>query len=248
MRGTRAAYIGPGMELSAHRNAVTTIAIGLEAPFDLRMGTPLGDAAAERVAIIPGGRWHHLTSRGAMTFLYLDDLPAPCRWSALSKDRERVADRIRELAGRLLGDGPETDDTNIVDGLVAILDLPPPDDPPERIAVVARAVAANPDEFARIATAATLAGLSSSRFQRVFTRTVGVAFGRYRQWCRMGRVARAMAAGESLTDAALDAGFSSSAHLSSAFRAMFGIKPSDLVAAGTRFRFDEANEFHAGCS
>ena len=37
-----------------------------------------------------------------------------------------------------------------------------------------------------------------------------------------------------LTVAAHRAGFPSSAHFSTAFRAMFGLRPSDLVAAGLR--------------
>ena len=44
----------------------------------------------------------------------------------------------------------------------------------------------------------------------------------------MGVATRAIVAGESLTAAALDAGFSSSAHFSAAFREMFGMEPSRL--------------------
>ena len=45
---------------------------------------------------------------------------------------------------------------------------------------------------------------------------------------------RALGGGLSLTDAALEAGFSSSAHLSASFRDMFGLAPSTLVALGAR--------------
>jgi AraC-like DNA-binding protein len=45
----------------------------------------------------------------------------------------------------------------------------------------------------------------------------------------MGCAVRSMAAGQSLTDAALIAGFSSSAHFSAAFKEMFGMAPSRLT-------------------
>ncbi|MFN0301661.1 MAG: helix-turn-helix domain-containing protein [Burkholderiales bacterium] len=79
-----------------------------------------------------------------------------------------------------------------------------------------------------------MAGLSSSRFQHVFRDAVGVPFRRYRLWRRMAFVARALGRKTSLTEAAHQAGFSSSAHLSSSFRAMFGSSPSSLLTAGCR--------------
>ena len=51
---------------------------------------------------------------------------------------------------------------------------------------------------------------------------------RYKLWIAMGVAMRAIVPGESLTNAALDAGFSSSAHFSAAFREMFGMEPSRL--------------------
>jgi len=50
----------------------------------------------------------------------------------------------------------------------------------------------------------------------------------------MGAAVHALVAGVSLTAAALDAGFSSSAHFSAAFREMFGLAPSRLARAGLR--------------
>ncbi|UWU88615.1 AraC family transcriptional regulator [Bradyrhizobium yuanmingense] len=74
------------------------------------------------------------------------------------------------------------------------------------------------------------AGLSSSRFLHLFKDVTGVPLRRYRIWSRIGAAARAVAQGQSLTEAAHDAGFSSSAHFSTAFRDMFGMMPSELFA------------------
>jgi methylphosphotriester-DNA--protein-cysteine methyltransferase len=48
----------------------------------------------------------------------------------------------------------------------------------------------------------------------------------------MGVALRSMAKGASLTDAAYEGGFGSSAHFSSAFREMFGMEPSRLARLG----------------
>ena len=57
----------------------------------------------------------------------------------------------------------------------------------------------------------------------------------------MAAVARVIADGRSLTHAAHEAGFASSAHLSTAFRAMFGLAPSSLLAAGAVIRNVDAS-------
>jgi AraC-like DNA-binding protein len=70
--------------------------------------------------------------------------------------------------------------------------------------------------------------LSPTRLVHLFKEQTGVPIRRFRQWNRMKAVASFIAAGDTLTTAALNAGFSDSAHFSRAFRNMFGIKPSLL--------------------
>jgi AraC-like DNA-binding protein len=66
----------------------------------------------------------------------------------------------------------------------------------------------------------------------------GVSFRRYRIWRRMAFVALNLSGGRTLTDAAHAAGFASSAHLSFAFKKMFGLAPSALLKAGVAFDLD----------
>ncbi|HKQ16201.1 MAG TPA: helix-turn-helix domain-containing protein [Steroidobacteraceae bacterium] len=51
----------------------------------------------------------------------------------------------------------------------------------------------------------------------------------YKLWVAMGAAVRSLQRGANLTQASLDAGFSSPAHFSSAYRQMFGMEPSRLV-------------------
>ena len=55
----------------------------------------------------------------------------------------------------------------------------------------------------------------------------------------MAVMMRALHDGNTLTQAAMIAGFASSAHLSSTFRRMFGIAPSDVLALGATIDLSE---------
>lgn len=73
------------------------------------------------------------------------------------------------------------------------------------------------------------ARLSPSRLMALAREQLGVSLRGYRRWLRAFHVARAYAAGASLTSAAHAAGFASSAHLSAAVREHFGIRPSHVL-------------------
>jgi AraC-like DNA-binding protein len=93
-----------------------------------------------------------------------------------------------------------------------------------------RTLERDPDAFTDVDALAKQVRLSASRLQHVFSARVGLPFRRYRLWRRMTAAARILAAGGTLTRAAHGAGFASSAHLSTAFKSMFGLTPSALLA------------------
>jgi AraC-like DNA-binding protein len=62
----------------------------------------------------------------------------------------------------------------------------------------------------------------------------------------MAAVMRSVASGCSLTQAAHAAGFSSSAHLSTTFKRMFGLTASDLLSLGAVIDVSEDNVLSAG--
>lgn len=82
----------------------------------------------------------------------------------------------------------------------------------------------------RLRAVAAAVGRSPEGFSRVFNDEVGMSVPAYIRWARLRFVARSLARGLTLTDAAQDAGFSDSAHLSRVFRDTFGARPSDLAA------------------
>jgi len=70
--------------------------------------------------------------------------------------------------------------------------------------------------------------LSASRFAHLFKQEVGVPVRRYVLWQKMRRALDLAMAGESLTSAALTAGFADSAHLSRTVRSIQGVAPEFL--------------------
>jgi len=110
-----------------------------------------------------------------------------------------------------------------------------------RIAGAVRLLEARPQDYPRIQDLAVRAGLSASRLQALLTPAVGMPFRRYRLWRRMAVVMRTLAAGGTLTDAAHEAGFAGSSHLSATFRAMFGLMPSRRLELGVEIVFGDAD-------
>lgn len=71
--------------------------------------------------------------------------------------------------------------------------------------------------------------LSPSRFNHLFSAEAGVSFRSYRVWTQVRRALAAYRPDGNLTDAALDAAFSDSAHFSRMFRSTFGMTPSSVL-------------------
>ena len=80
-----------------------------------------------------------------------------------------------------------------------------------------------------LAQAAAAAHLSPSRFRHLFVAQTGVSFRAYLLWARVNAAMGAGMGGQSWTEAAQEAGFADSAHLSRTCRRMFGIAPAMLL-------------------
>jgi AraC family transcriptional regulator len=97
-----------------------------------------------------------------------------------------------------------------------------------RIDVALTFLRESPQLYGSIESLAEKVHLSPSRFAHVFKAAVGVPVRRYVLWMKLRRALDLAIAGDSLTTAALTAGFADSAHLSRTVRAMMGIAPEYL--------------------
>ena len=240
--GARALYLGPAFGLSPHRNAVPVLCAGVDRTFEVARDPrrPRAGYEERRTVLVPANTLHHLRAGpGPMAFLYVDAqsedfrrlrasaAAATERYAhALAGEAAYVAALQRLAAGRPWREASEE--------IAGALGLVVPDGGDARVTAALRRLAEAPAEPNTLASVSAHVRLSPSRFLHLFKAATGVPFRRYRLWTRMGAAVRALAAGARLTDAALDAGFSSSAHFSAAFREMFGMAPSRLVRAGLR--------------
>lgn len=103
-----------------------------------------------------------------------------------------------------------------------------PETPDPRIHKVVEWVAGAIEGPISLSDAAAVSCLSASRLRHLFVEQTGLPFKVYVLWVRLKRAVDAFAAGAPLTQAAHDAGFSDSAHLSRTFRRMFGVAPTSL--------------------
>lgn len=230
LHGARAAYVGPALNLNPHRNAVAVVALALDAPFDLALLDEggAGAFAAHMTALIAPGALHHLKARGPMAFLYLD---------ALSDDHRLLSARVLASPFPLLRE--PIPQRRIVPFLCDRLGLPHRATPDARIAELLHNVEKDPAALTDFAAHARSIGLSTSHARELLRKSVGIPFRRYRLWRRMALVARELSAGRSLTEAAYAAGFASSAHLSTTFKAMFGLTPSAFLSFGISFDLED---------
>lgn len=246
--GARALYLGPAMGLTPHRNAVGVLAIGIDGPFALAHDPhdPAAGVRACRSAVIAPNTLHHLSARGRMGFLYVDaasaDLQRMRSLAQVQTPRAAFELTVAEDLVRVLRALAE----DCIGWEVARLELEqrilskPNAAPDPRIVQALAALQSQPGARPSLAQLAGAVGLSDSRFRRLFKAATGLPFRRYRLWLAMEVAVEAVTRGESLTAAALDAGFSSSAHLSAAFREMFGLEPSRL--AGGRLQTRQARQ------
>jgi AraC-like DNA-binding protein len=183
-------------------------------------------------ALIPSGMWHYLRAQGHMAFLYLD--PMSSDQSLLSA---RTALRLTDAERLEINTSAKM---NAVERIGRILELWPACVPASdlRISDLVSRICKEPQDYPNLTTAAASVGLSPSRCNALLSQHLGMPFRRYRLWRRMGKAMREIAAGGNLTDAALASGFNSSAHFSSAYRTMFGLAPSALLALGVKFDLD----------
>lgn len=73
-------------------------------------------------------------------------------------------------------------------------------------------------------------GYSLSHLQDMFRNQLGVSMRSYRTWSRLRRTATYIAPAQTITDAAIEAGFYDAAHFTRTFVATFGVLPRNVFA------------------
>jgi AraC-like DNA-binding protein len=112
------------------------------------------------------------------------------------------------------------------------LNLPMPAD--ARALRVAEIVRENPGGAKSLAHLTREIGASKRTIERLFQTETEMTFGKWRQQLRMLHALRMLAAGESVTKAALEVGYDSTSAFISAFKTTLGTTPGRYYAEGRK--------------
>jgi AraC-like DNA-binding protein len=241
-------------ETAPHAHHAIQITFALKGDFKLHSGTnvvtgPLAAVApdvphvyeahgvAAHIFVEPDGafgralrkRWFDATNMRELPSGHLD-----ARMSQLvSAFEERCGDQhIIELGQSLLGE------------LVAGVEQSAPE---PRVAAMIQCIGENLDDPITLPLVSERAGLSPSRASHLFVQQTGLPIKTYVLWRRVARAVEMYGQGSNLTEAAHAAGFADSAHLSRAFRRMFGLPAATLqVMRGTQSTERAATPYQEG--
>lgn len=227
-------YVGPSFELPGHRKGVGFLCVSLDG--SMQVATP-GRRLTCRSAYVEPGVPHLFDFKGRrMACLYVDresSLPGAIasRMNAAGGGLHLGHSREAAIVDALSGEDPLQESRRA--RIAEVLGISPwtVGEVEPRIGTVLDAILAEPADRHSVTTNAARVRLSESRLRHAFRDATGVPLRRFRLWARMGSGLRLVGGGASLTRAAHEAGFSSSAHFSSAYRSMFGVKPSVVVRA-----------------
>lgn len=244
--GASTLYAGLLGTVRWHAHAVPVLLVALGSGFRLRTGSTTAWIHC-RAAVVPAGLVHELETGDEPVAVWY---PTPS--AANPHSLTRLLSNAQFVAGCMVGHASETalfrelferGDSHhhageVLDDLLKTRIRQPPlavIDP--RLLAVLDQIEAAPQHAGSATEWAAACGMSSSRFMHLFSEQLGVPYRRYRTWRRLRNSMRLASEGLSLTEAALESGFSDSQHFSREFSQKIGIAPSAILRRVGRVGF-----------
>ena len=206
--------------LVSHRNPVTCLLCGLDRPLVVQAD---GQRTEGDMVLIRPGVAHSVEIGGRAKVLYFNGLPFPLDAVAAG----RVPRLLSSLAIDALNchiDAQWELRDRLTDSETAC--------PPE-IARIVEDIVKDPMSRMSQVELAERTGMERTRALRSFKAATGMTFRAFKNWTGLQAAARQIAEGDLVRTAAMDAGFSDSAHLTRTFRSSFGTTPSAATADRT---------------
>jgi AraC-like DNA-binding protein len=238
----QAIYVGMGQSLTLHRHYATQISISLGAP--LRMRTHASEPFAEQQSFVVGPDIpHQVEAAGVTCFVLwsearaLADLARRLRTTSASELPALPSDLLKGLLPVLLASGGQVPDEQAGQALVShvlttLIGSSLPNESPNDPRIASALSLVTPqfliEQPQPITSLAAHVHLSPSRFRHLFRSEMGISVQSYLRWQRLFATLSTSARGASLTEAAHEAGWADSAHLTRVFRATFGVQPSHI--------------------
>ncbi len=219
-----------------HSHHAIQLTISLSGDLSLTCG---GETRSGQVIAVATDTLHRFAASGLLAFVFVE--PESPSGRALSESLFRdgpmiVAEEagfvaaIEPLRGAFEGPMERAVMLDIASQAVAVLGGETAASLPDaRIRQIIRHALAHPELSLDQAAAGARVFLSGSRLRHLFVEQTGLAFKTYMLWQRLMRALEVYANGQSLTEAAHQAGFSDSAHFSRVFKRYFGLPATTLT-------------------
>ena len=185
-----------------------------------------------RGIMIPPGASHCIHTHGqpALVFLYNSTTRVAAQIREIQILPESACDRICALFSAFEKDGTSRAYASFERSLLAILDLESGCSvTDERILSAMKTIRSGLSEPLSCREIADSVYLSQSRFSHLFRQQVGMTFSAYVICQRLMYAYTKMIEGSSITEAALESGFSSSTHFAETNRRVFGLSASSIT-------------------
>lgn len=236
-------FLGTGIRNAPHRHFTASLAFALDGTFAFR-----GDRGRWRrlrgVAVAPNTPQQMDCEGRIVAILQIDpETDAYTRMARVFAERGPVVELSDTTIDRLAASAARRDEpgfdpvalwNEVLDEVAGAWQQPEAIDP--RVAQVLDLMKREFPAAPSVTKLAAAVGLSSGRLIHLWKAEVGIPLRRYVLWLRLRHVISRITLGDSLTDAAHDAGFADSAHLSRTFSSMFGLPMSRLFGPAARVR------------
>lgn len=235
----RTLFFGPLQQLEFHAMGAVAINVGIYQPFIIKT---MNGYQAFHCAVIPAGCKHEIIANGNILaslmierhsafFSYFSKrFPLQSTQITAVNDGEWI-----ECFQKIYEDKPAKSEIEQM-----LNQLLPKDEATEkaidpRITDIMDKIMLDPLADVSQETLAASLGLSASRFRHLFAEQSAIPFRRYRMWRRIISAMETLYTVDNLTYAAMEAGFTDSAHFNRCFRNTFGVNPSLVFKNIDRF-------------
>lgn len=222
-----ATFISPAIRTDKHKHHALEVIVSIGG--SIHIEDAFGNALASQVVLVLPDQLHQTTTTGEAAFIFIEPDSELAKTMLTTFKPAQSVQSVQSIEGRM----SEADRKVFTSGSIPkalskeINSVNLIDDRIQRVTDFIRSHITT-HEF-NLEMLAGIACLSTSRFTHLFKDRVGIPIRSFILWCRMRVAITSVLAGMTLTQAAHEAGFSDTAHLSRTFMDMFGVNPSAVL-------------------
>ena len=219
-----ATFISPAIHTDPHKHHALEIIVSIDGVIEIE--DAFGNALASQVVLVLPDQLHQTTTTGEAAFIFIEPesnlAKAILTTFKSTQSIQSIEGSISEADRKALAGGSIPTSFTKASRSSNLID--------DRIQSATDFIRTHitTHEF-NLEMLADIACLSTGRFTHLFKDQVGIPLRPFILWCRMRVAVTSVLAGMTLTQAAHEAGFSDTAHLSRTFMDMFGVNPSTVL-------------------